>query len=267
LLVDFLKELGLSDLEARCYLTMLEESSLSGYEIAKRVSTSRTNVYSALRSLTDKGICQVIEGKTLQYDPVPIDQVIRYLRANFERNAEVLIKELNSPPRTNPIFYTWKGEQHIKNAINRLIANATDNIIVDIWSEDFHWVEAPLIIAEKKEITVIPIILGECQSILKNTLIHKEKEINKIWPQVETRKFSVLVDGQTALLGGFGGNVKMSALETNHPSVIQLLKNAFYDDVIMSHLEADYGTELTKRYGQDYEKIINFYIQEKGWDL
>lgn len=59
----------------------------------------------------------------------------------------------------------------------------------------------------------------------------------------------------------------MSALETNHPSVIQLLKNAFYDDVIMTHLEADYGEELIERYGKDYEKIINYYIQEKGWDL
>jgi sugar-specific transcriptional regulator TrmB len=267
LLVDYLKELGLSDLEARCYLTMLEEPSLSGYEIAKRVSTSRTNVYSALRSLTDKGVCQMIEGKTVQYDPVPIDQVIRYLRTNFERNAEVLIKELSSPPRTNPVFYTWKGEQHIENAINRLIANATKHIIVDIWSEDFNLIESPLLIAEKKGITVIPIIIGEYQTILKNKLIHKEKDLYKTWPQVETRKFSVLTDSETAILGGFGGTVKMSALETNHPSVIQLLKNAFYDDVIMTHLEADYGEELIERYGKDYEKIINYYNQEKGWDL
>jgi sugar-specific transcriptional regulator TrmB len=246
---------------------MLEESGLTGYEIAKRVSTSRTNVYSALRSLTDKGICQVIEGKTIQYDAVPIDQVVRYLRASFEQNAETLVKKLSLPPRTQPVFYTWKGMEHIEIASHRLIAIAKRTIIVDFWSKDFHLVENPLLVAEKKGITVIPIILGNYQTPLKNVLAHKDKQLDEVWPSMETRKFSILIDGQVALLGGFGGSVKTTVLETNHPSIIQLLNNAFYDDVIMSHLEADFGTELTEKYGEDYEKIINYYVNEKGWDL
>ncbi|GED13924.1 hypothetical protein AMI01nite_19150 [Aneurinibacillus migulanus] len=48
-MVDLLKKIGLSELEARCYITFHEEPDLSGYEVAKRVSVSRTNVYSASR--------------------------------------------------------------------------------------------------------------------------------------------------------------------------------------------------------------------------
>ncbi|AUS08850.1 TrmB family transcriptional regulator [Laceyella sacchari] len=266
-MIQRLKELGLSELEARCYLTLHEEPHLSGYEVAKRVSTSRTNVYAALRSLTDKGICRIIEGDPVHYDVVPIDQLIRYMRVKFEQTAKGLVNELKSPPRSKPSFYNWQGNKHLDTAIRRMIANAKKNILVDIWAEDVHWVEEALLDAEERGITIVLIVLGECQISLKNVFIHKADDLEQAWPKMGTRKFSILIDGQAALLGGFGGDVKLTALETDHPAITELLKNAFYHDVVMMRIEEDFGAELASRYGENYEKIINYYIREKGWDF
>lgn len=57
-MIDELRSIGLSDLEARIYLALHESPEMSGYEVAKRVSVSRSNVYAALRAMTDKGCAE-----------------------------------------------------------------------------------------------------------------------------------------------------------------------------------------------------------------
>lgn len=72
---------------------------------------------------------------------------------------------------------------------------------------------------------------------------------------------------RTALLGGFGGEAKHAALETSQPAIIEMLKTAFYHDVIMQHIERDFADELSERYGEKYHKIIDYYNKEKGWNI
>ncbi|WNC16449.1 helix-turn-helix domain-containing protein [Brevibacillus brevis] len=255
-MIDELRKIGLSDLEARCYLVLHEDPKISGYEVAKKVSVSRTNVYAALRSLTEKGICRVIESEPILYDAVPIEQLIRLLKSDFEQTTRVLQEQLSAAPKTPPSFYSWQGDKAIETAIRRLVANADKSIVADIWSEDVHWVEEPLLEAEKRGVAVTLISIGECTTSLKHVLIHKR---SAEWSTVRARKFSILCDAQSALLGSFGRGLKPTVLETDHPSLIELLQNAFYHDLVMEQMERDFGQELDKKYGKDYESILHPY--------
>ncbi|MCY9754048.1 TrmB family transcriptional regulator [Paenibacillus alvei] len=210
---------------------LYQETRISGYEVAKRVSVSRTNVYAALRSLTDKGICRMIESDSVMYDAVPIDQL-------------------------SPSFYSWQGRSAIESAIRRLAANATKSIVVDVWAEDIHWVENALIKAEQRGVAVTLISIGAVNSSLKNVLVHKR---NDEWINVESRKFSMLCDNSAALLGSFGQQFAPSLLETNHPSLTELLQNAFYHDIVMERIELDFNRELSQKYGEHYEQILRIY--------
>ncbi|EEM16108.1 MULTISPECIES: TrmB family transcriptional regulator [Bacillus] len=261
-MIDLLKKIGLSDLEARCYLTLHEESDLSGYEVAKRVSVSRTNVYAALRSLTDKGACRSIEGETVLYNAVPIEQLIRLFQTEFEQTSKALINQLKTPPRPAPAFYNWQGSNALDNAVRRVIANAETSIVVDVWSEDLHYIEEALLVAECKGISVILITIGTSKTPLKHVFQHYRDEE---WPADE-RKFSILCDSSSALIGSFGGEIKPSALETNHPAVIEVIKNAFYHDMMMQHIEEDFGKEFQEKYGENYRKMLS-YFKEKGWHI
>jgi sugar-specific transcriptional regulator TrmB len=254
-MIDELRKIGLSDLEARCYMVLHEEPNITGYEVAKQVSISRTNVYAALRSLTEKGMCRVIEAEPVLYDAVPIDQLIRLLKSDFEQTAETLLNHLKSPPRMSTSFYNWQGNNAIETAIRRLVANADQSIVVDIWSEDIHWVEASLLEAEQRGVQVTLIVMGECNTPLSNVHTHKR---NEAWP-VESRKFSILCDLQSTLIGSFGSALKLSALETNHPSIVELLQNGFYHDIVMEQIEQDFDKQLTEKYGKHYESIIGSY--------
>ncbi|WP_025850632.1 TrmB family transcriptional regulator [Paenibacillus ehimensis] len=263
-MIELLRHIGLSELEAKCYLTLHEESGLSGYEVAKRVSVSRTNVYAALRSLSDKGACLTIEGDPARYDAVPVEQLLRLMRSDFERTAERLVREIQPPPRIVPAFYNWQGSKPLEQAIRRLTVNASKTIVADLWSEDIRWFEEPLLEAERRGVTVILITLGEVRTALNNVRVHKRSDA---WPNQTARKFSLLCDSANALLGSFGGEVKPSAVETGHPAVVETLKNAFYHDMLMTHIEADFGRELAAKYGENYEKLLAYYMKDKGWDI
>lgn len=255
-MIEELRSIGLSDLEARIYLVLLEEPEISGYEVAKRVSVSRTNVYAALRALTDKGVCRTIEAEPVLYDAVPIAELIRTMKTRFDQTSRLLLQELDAPPKKAASFYSWKGEQALRQAMDRVIANSEHSIIVDVWSEDFQAMEEALLDAEGRGVRVIVMTIGKVHTPLKEVITHLR---SADWEGHISRKFSVLADGKAALIGSFGKTVKLSALETDHPSIIELLKNGFYHDLVGERIERDFGDALAENYGKDYEKIIASY--------
>lgn len=261
--MELLTKIGLSELEARCYIALHEQSGLSGYEVAKRVSVSRTNVYAALRSLMDKGACRLIDGDPVRYDAVPIEQLLRHLRTEFDQTANLLVQQLKTPPKEAPAFYNWQGQEAIVTAAQRLIANASRSIVVDLWAEELPLFQPALLEAELRGVTVVVIVLGDIRSPLNNVIFHKRDEA---WPAHIERKFSILCDGSSAVLGSFGGERRLSAVETDHAAVVEVLKNAFYHDLLMTHIETDFGPQLSERYGSHYEKLIDYYKREKGWE-
>ncbi|CAI6017543.1 TrmB family transcriptional regulator [Cohnella sp. JJ-181] len=259
-MIERLKRLGLSELEARCYLALHEEASLSGYEVARRVSVSRTNVYAALRSLADKGVCRAAEGDPVMYGAVPIGQVVRMLRSEFDENADVLVSELK-PQAPAASFYNWTGEANIRSSLRRMIVNAERSIVVDVWSEDFAELEPLLLDAEARGVVVVAITLGQVRSKLRHVRTHKRMEM---WQSGDARDYYVLCDWKEGFIGSFGAAGNPAALETNHPAVAHVLKQAFHHDVMMMDIERDFGTELDQAYGADYEKLLERYRQDYG---
>ncbi|MDG0812117.1 TrmB family transcriptional regulator [Cohnella rhizosphaerae] len=261
-MIEKLKRLGLSELEARCYVTLHEEAALSGYEVAKRVSVSRTNVYAALRSLVDKGVCRAADGDPVMYAAVPVGQVIRMLRSEFDEIADVLVKALKPKPAAAS-FYNWSGEAGIRLSLRRMIASAERSIVVDIWSEDFAEFEPLLLEAEARGVVVVAITLGQVRSKLKRVRTHKRMEM---WLPRDARDYYVLCDWKEGFIGSFGAAGKSTALETNHPAVAHVLKQAFQHDVMMMDIERDFGPELERAYGGDYEKLLERYREQYGLD-
>ncbi|NRD76857.1 TrmB family transcriptional regulator [Bacillus sp. BRMEA1] len=259
--MELLKKIGLSDLEARCYLTLLEDPGLSGYEVAKRVSVSRSNVYAALRSLTDKGVCRVIEGDPTHYDAVPANQLIKFLQQDFELTAKQLLTSLEVRPSKIPAFYNLQGDRQLEKAIQRVIANAETSIVVDIWSEDLQRVEDALLDAEQRGVKITVITIGQCNTLLKQVIEHSRDEN---WPGEQERKFSVLCDSHQSIIGSFGGDIKSTALETSHPAVSEMLKNAFYHDAVMEQIERDFAEELRAKYGEHYKEIVDRLLKTSG---
>ncbi|WP_339224992.1 helix-turn-helix domain-containing protein [Paenibacillus sp. FSL H8-0332] len=262
-MIEALRKLGLSDLEARCYLALHGQPPSSGYEVAKQVSVSRSNVYAALRSLVDKGVCRTIEGEPVTFAAIPVRQVVKLLQAEFERTARLLENELTHLPAAPPFFSNWKGDAQVDLAVRRLAANASTEILVDIWAEDLHQIEDTLLAAEERGITVHLMVIGDIPTALSRVIVHS---VPAGGPKA-ARNFSLLLDKETSLLGSFTRHSQASALESNHPAVLDVLQTSYYHDVVMMRIEQDFATELEARYGKNYSLIFQEHPEMRGRKL
>jgi sugar-specific transcriptional regulator TrmB len=73
--IDCLSQLGLTNYEARIYLSLMKRNQLPATEIAQIAKIPRTRVYDDLKSLESKGLCQVVTGKKRLYSAVAPSQL------------------------------------------------------------------------------------------------------------------------------------------------------------------------------------------------
>ncbi|MBU3978446.1 helix-turn-helix domain-containing protein, partial [Patescibacteria group bacterium] len=55
-ILDYLKQLDFSEIEAKLYLTLLESGQMSVAELAQVININRTAAYTHIYSLLDKGV-------------------------------------------------------------------------------------------------------------------------------------------------------------------------------------------------------------------
>ena len=79
-IIENLTYFNLTRQEATLYLTLLAEGRLTGYEATKLTGISRSNTYTALAGLVEKGAAYVLEDKATRYTPVPLDEIINKLK-------------------------------------------------------------------------------------------------------------------------------------------------------------------------------------------
>ena len=252
-MIEHLKRIGLTELEAKCYLTLVEHGEQTGYEVAKNISASRSNVYASLNSLNRKGASRVIEGKSTSYSAVPIKELISKLQLEFKQSAKILNEEIKIEADTQKQyhFYNTQGLEAIQAIVKRSIAHAKKEITVDIDSKDVHYFLELLEEAEKKGIKVTLITLEEIETSLSNVIVDLPSDS----PSNDLTSFSMLFDEKKVIIGSLDNRLVPSAVETKHPALIQEVKLAIRHDLIMERLKKDFGDQFIEKYGPDF---LNF---------
>lgn len=122
---ELLSLFGLTRLEATIYTQLLSGESFTGYELAKLTGISRSNTYTALATLAEKGGAYIIEGTPIKYVAVPSDEFCRN-RIRAQEDAAKKLKNL-LPGETDSAegYITINGREHIENKIFNMLQNAS----------------------------------------------------------------------------------------------------------------------------------------------
>jgi len=135
--IDELRQLGLTDLEARIYVHLLGTNASTGYAIAKALTKPAANVYKAIATLELKGAIYVEEGRNRQCTAVPANELLdameRAFRANKKKAAERL-SQIDSSQKLNKVYSLNTPEQVYEKCI-ALIDNAQESILIDAFDE------------------------------------------------------------------------------------------------------------------------------------
>ena len=83
-LISSLMGLGVSELETKIYLALLDNGQMSPYQIAKKVDISRSSIYNALQHMVNKGMVEEVPEETVMYLAQDPEVLIRKLEGDYK---------------------------------------------------------------------------------------------------------------------------------------------------------------------------------------
>lgn len=92
-LISALKDLGLSEYEAKALVTLVNRGDLSAKEIATFSNIPRTSVYDVMNSLLNKGLVESYD-KPLKFKAMDYKELINNLTSRVKKNLNTLEEEL-----------------------------------------------------------------------------------------------------------------------------------------------------------------------------
>jgi len=113
----FLEEAGLTAIEVRIYLALLEKGSIRAGEITRHTGIHRRSVYDAIERLVEKGLVSYIKTNNRRYfEAAPPERLLELLKEK-ENNMMQLMPELQllgkfSEEKKEVVFF--RGKQAIK---------------------------------------------------------------------------------------------------------------------------------------------------------
>lgn len=95
-ILDTLRQLGLTEYGARCYVALLSLKDAEASSIAEAAEVPRTKVYAALRDLADAGWVVAQGGRPVRYKPAAPEERIALAEKRIAEDAEAATRELQA---------------------------------------------------------------------------------------------------------------------------------------------------------------------------
>lgn len=136
-LLDTLRQLGLTEYGARCYVALLSMRDAEASEIAEAAEVPRTKVYAALKDLADHGWVQALGGRPVRYRPVAPAERIALAEKQIAEDAEAATHELQArfahAPQMVPITaFLLRGRAAVDAKSADLLHRAREELLVNL---------------------------------------------------------------------------------------------------------------------------------------
>lgn len=220
-IIDRLMSFGLTRHEANIYLLLFSEGELNGYEVSKLTGISKSNTYSSLAGLVEKGAAYIIEGGAILYTPVSIEEFCNNKIQALEENKTELIKNVPKRKEETNGYITVKGEKHIKDKFRNMLVQAKERVYLDMCAERLDEVRSELIELIERGIKIV--VITDSTFTLDGAIIyHDEKDLAQI---------RLIVDSKYVLTGEIGDELNSTCLYSSNNNLVKVFKDALINEM------------------------------------
>ena len=215
-IVERLMHFNLTRQEATLYLLLIKAGRLTGYEAAKQTGISRSNTYTALAGLVEKGAAYIMEeGKVTRYTPVAPEEFCNNKIRRLAEMRDALIKELPGVKNEAEGYITIKGNAEIISKLQNTVLNAKARIYVSL--ED----------ALGRGLKVV-VITGS-DFLLPGAICYNTVK--------QTGQIRLIADSQTVLTGDLDEGANSTCLYSCKRNLVDLFKDALKNEIKLIELQ------------------------------
>ncbi len=259
-----LMELGLSEYEAKAYLSLLRESPATAYEIAKSSGVPTSKVYEVLKRLIEKGIISIIEERKIKrYVPIEPDEFLNKHKNKMETIIDSLKDELSNIRGKRELSYIWNITEYdyLMNKVRRMIEGAAKTILISIWKEEFALIEDRIKDALKRKIKVAVVHFGPPE--LRLGQIYQHPIEDTIYQEKGGRGLVVVVDSKEVLMGTVFKNNTVEGAWSMNRGFVTLADDYIKHDIYIMKIVKRFDRTLIKKFGDKYAKLRNIFRDEE----
>ncbi len=227
-LIEGLTHFNLTKQEATLYVLLLKEGYLTGYEAAKQTGISRSNTYTALAGLVEKGAAYVLEeGKVTRYTPVAPEE---FCTNKIDRLQEIKEKVLSQLPVLKSDaegYITIKGELEIINKLKNTVRQAEARIYVSANKRVMELLKTELVDALDRGLKVV--IISDKQFTLPQAICYGTEKQNE--------QIRLIADSQTVVTGDLEDEENSTCLYSCKRNLVDLFKDALKNEIKLIELQ------------------------------
>lgn len=243
-----LEGLGFSPLEVSIYLILLDNGTMSPYQIAKKVDISRSSIYNALEHMVNKGMVEMIPEETVMYIAKEPEVLLNKVESDYKNNIAGAKNGLKSylETRYDEKSALIKGYDNVIEKMKYIINHAEKEVFINT-DVELNVFENEFRSAIGRNVRIIVFSFVKSHSAIPEVEIYshererKSENTNSRIMIVADEKLVMIADADNAR-GNWSGTV------SNNKLMKDVVREHIHNDIYMLKLRNIYGREI-------YEKI------------
>jgi len=246
-----IQDLGFTSYEAMAYISLLENSPVTRYELSKNSGVPRSAIYNTIQKLERIGAVNASSSKPEKYIPLPPDQLLEYLQRQFNEKIEKAREQLKNFESIIIPDHLWNiiGYDNLILKVKELIEKAKKTVYISAWRQEFRLIKRELEEAVKRGVEVIVYSFTEVpiKGTKKFCYDLDETELEKIWGH----KIIVITDQEELVMGEASRHESKKTVWTKNRALIDIALNHIILDITI------YGIRLGKNVSQTVTSMQN----------
>lgn len=198
--IDTLTNLGLNQLEAEVYTSLLTNLPMTGYRLGKMLGRPTANVYKALDGLAQKGAVLIEEGQNRLCRAVPVDEFLQQLESDFQNKkgqAKEVLSELKVEEADDRIYQLNSVPLIIERA-NTMLARCEKIAVIDAFPKLLTAVSPAIHTAIERGVSVL--IQAYSPISIKNAHIAQAYMSDENLDEWNGQQLNLVIDARECLL-------------------------------------------------------------------
>jgi len=255
-IVEKLKEIGLNGYEAKVYIALLKKYPATGYEISKIADIPQSRAYDTLKALETAQIVTSSTTKPQTFTPIKPKELTKRYKRKINSTIDFLEKKLpDVKEKYNEPILNIPGSAKIIEKSLEIINNAKKEIYLEIWSQDFKFLERELLKAYNRGLDIKIVGYDEFSCHFGTVFKHTGSVISE--HSFGKRFLFLAVDNAEGIFGKTEArkNEDTDAIWTKNTDIVYMIKSFIVHDMYLIDIEKHFPEQLRYFYGSGLKKL------------
>ena len=254
-MISLFKGLGITEYEAKVYLSLLSSHPASAYTISQNSGVPHSRVYDVTRRLIRREMVVSTGTKPEMFSPLSPEKVIEKLQReylSYSEKLETRLQEFEFQADFDPVWNLSERTVALEKAAS-ILAEAKGTVYIGLWDAELPELRPSLLAAFQRGAQLFVLIYGEGE-LEFGTVYHHDTEHMAGYEELG-RTLDCTVDSAWCISGTMGGPAACRVVWSQNRGLVQTIESYIKHDFYLAEITKDLGPEIESRYGKNLRNL------------